>query len=101
MNTLRVNVGVATEKLLENFDDEFASFSSERGTAGRGKAHRGTDVLLYSDEESSLGDSSLNQVRIPVCHVLGVRPIDEESSLGAAPSSRCASRFVTFLGYVQ
>jgi len=52
-------VSAACNYLLENFDTEFMAEGSDKSTFGF-TVRRKTEVI-FSDGESSLGDSSLNQ----------------------------------------
>ena len=56
----------ACDTLMRNFEQEFASVSSNKGTSGH-SLHQKMDIVFHSDEESSLGDSSLNQVMLDEC----------------------------------
>ncbi|KAK2192197.1 hypothetical protein NP493_37g10001 [Ridgeia piscesae] len=58
--SLKENVVEACDTLLRNFEQEFASVSSNKGTSGH-SLHQKMDIVFHSDEEWSLGDSSLNQ----------------------------------------
>ena len=61
--SLKRNVVESGDTLLRNFEQEFASVSSNKGTSGH-SLHQKMDIVFHSDEESSLGDSSLNQVML-------------------------------------
>ena len=61
--SLKENVVEACDTLLRNFEQEFASVSSNKGTSGH-SLHQKMDIVFNSDEEWSLGDSSLNQVSL-------------------------------------
>lgn len=58
-HTLKDNVDEACEYLLENFEEEFLGNGSQQ-TGDRTARQKGE--ILFSDGDSSLGDSSLNQV---------------------------------------
>ena len=56
---LKANVNEAVHQLLANFDEEFPQLDSRE----RPRHKRQTDAsFMSSDDESSIGDSSLNQV---------------------------------------
>ena len=59
MHCLKDNIEGACDFLLENFEEEFLGDGSQRNGT---RTPRHKAEILFSDGESSLGDSSLNQV---------------------------------------
>jgi hypothetical protein len=56
---MKTDVLYAADHLLKNFDEEFTAEGSDKSTLGHTPQKA---EILYSDGESSLGDSSLNHV---------------------------------------
>lgn len=59
---LKANVNEAVHQLLQNFEQEFHIEDGDSKDPGK-RRHRHENNLISSDEESSFGESSLNQVR--------------------------------------
>ncbi|ELT95085.1 hypothetical protein CAPTEDRAFT_176131 [Capitella teleta] len=60
LQNLKPSIVSAGDHLLKNFDEEFMAEGSDKSTMG----HNQKAEVLYSDGESSLGDSSLNHVSL-------------------------------------